>query len=135
MSTLIKTLSDAERGNREPVFIFGSNKAGRHGKGAALWARQNRGAIYGQGEGHQGNSYAIPTKDEQLRTLSVAEISESVQRFVTFVANHPELEFQLTPIGCGLAGHSRSSIEPLFLPLKGRLIWPPEWAQEQSNGS
>jgi hypothetical protein len=46
----------------EAVFVFGSNLAGRHGKGAALWARQHRGAIYGQGIGLQGNSYAIPSK-------------------------------------------------------------------------
>lgn len=45
------------------IFVFGSNPQGRHGKGAALWARQNAGAIYGQGEGLQGQSYAIITKD------------------------------------------------------------------------
>ena len=112
----------------EPVFVFGSNLAGRHGKGAALWARQHRGAIYGQGEGFQGNSYAIPTKDEKLRTLPVSVIAQSVKRFFDFVEAHPELDFQLTPIGCGLAGHNRASIEPLFLPLRGRLIWPPEWS-------
>ena len=49
-----------------PVFVFGSNLAGRHGRGAALWARQHRGAIYGQGVGRQGNAYAIPTKDDRL---------------------------------------------------------------------
>jgi hypothetical protein len=52
----------------DPVFVFGSNLAGRHGKGAAIWARQHRGAIYGEGSGRQGNSYAIPTKDAKLRT-------------------------------------------------------------------
>ena len=31
--------------------IFGSNLAGRHGKGAARFARQNQGAVYGQGQG------------------------------------------------------------------------------------
>ena len=51
------------------IFVFGSNLAGRHGKGAALFARQERGAIYGVGQGRTGNAYAIPTKDERLRTL------------------------------------------------------------------
>lgn len=44
------------------IFVFGSNLAGRHGKGAALWAREHRGAIYGQGEGLQwtiGQPYDI----------------------------------------------------------------------------
>ena len=44
------------------VFVFGSNLAGRHGRGAARAAVREHGAIYGQGEGLQGNSYAIPTR-------------------------------------------------------------------------
>lgn len=92
-----------------------------------MWARKHRGAIYGQGEGFQGNSYAIPTKDSNLETLPVSFIAERVKVFFVFVASRPDLEFQLTPVGCGLAGHKREAIEPLFLPLKGRLIWPSEW--------
>ena len=53
------------------IFVFGSNLAGRHGAGAALYARQYRGAIYGKGVGLQGNSYAIPTKDFNIKTLSL----------------------------------------------------------------
>jgi len=68
----------------DAVFVFGSNLAGRHGKGAALYARQRRGAIYGQGEGLlglQGRSYAIPTKDAMIRTLPLAAIASHVARF------------------------------------------------------
>lgn len=64
-----------------PVFVFGSNLAGRHGKGAALWARQQRGAIYGQGIGRQGNAYGIPTKDRQLRVLPLTAIQTHVADF------------------------------------------------------
>ena len=52
-----------------PIFVFGSNLAGRHGKGAALYAKKHHGAIYGQGYGLQGRSFAIPTKDYNLKTL------------------------------------------------------------------
>ena len=45
------------------IFVFGSNRQGRHGKGAALTARNKFGAIYGQSEGLQGQSYAIITKE------------------------------------------------------------------------
>ena len=55
------------------IFVFGSNLAGRHGKGGALTARVHHGAVYGQGEGLQGRSYAIPTKDLDLRILSLRE--------------------------------------------------------------
>lgn len=101
-------------GEAPPIFVFGSNLAGRHGKGAALWALENRGAIYGQGEGLQGNSYAIPTKDEDLRPLPLEYIRDGVNRFLVFAANSPGLNFQLTPIGCGLAGYAPSDIAPMF---------------------
>lgn len=100
--------------NAPPVFVFGSNLAGRHGKGAALWARQHRGAVYGQGEGRQGNAYAIPTKDAQLRTLPLADVAAGVARFLAYARTHPAERFQLTPIGCGLAGFAVAEIAPLF---------------------
>lgn len=99
---------------KEPVFVFGSNTAGRHGAGAALWARKHRGAIYGQGEGYQGNSYAIPTKDGLLRTLPTKAISEAVDRFLDFARSRRDLQFQVTPIGCGLAGYKPSQIAGMF---------------------
>lgn len=111
-----------------PVFVFGSNLAGRHGKGAALWARQNRGAIYGQGEGLQGNSYAIPTKDARLQTLHLDEVLNAVCRFIIYAKAHPELTFQLTPIGCGLAGYRREQIEPMFYYAPANVLMPPEWS-------
>lgn len=56
-SGLITELKDNQ------YFVFGSNTQGRHGKGAALIAREKFGAIYGQAKGFQGRSYAIITKD------------------------------------------------------------------------
>lgn len=96
------------------IFVFGSNLAGRHGKGAALFARQHRGAVYGQGEGLQGTSYAIPTRDADIRTLPLSQIAASVAKFKLFAAANPEMTFQVTPIGCGLAGYKPEQIAPLF---------------------
>lgn len=98
----------------EPVFVFGSNLAGRHGKGAALCAVKNHGAIYGQGVGMQGNSYAIPTKDEKLAVLPLDDICNYVVQFLEFSLIHPELSFNVTAIGCGLAGYKPSQIAPMF---------------------
>lgn len=118
----------------DPVFVFGSNLAGRHGKGAALWARQHRGAVYGRGEGMQGNSYAIPTKDSQLMTLHVDEISHCVARFLEFALAHPELTFQVTPIGCGLAGYQPKDIAWMFdLPAPRNVLLPPEFIAALRN--
>ena len=96
------------------IFVFGSNLAGRHGKGAALTARLYHGAIYGQGNGKQGNSYAIPTKDVYLRTLPLETINFYVDIFITYAKEHPELSFFITRIGCGLAGYTDTDIAPMF---------------------
>ena len=106
------------------VFVFGSNLAGRHGKGAALHARQHCGAVYGQGIGLQGRSYAIPTKDERLKTLPLPVIQQYIEQFKTFAAQNPELTFEVTPIGCGLAGYKPEQIAPMFKDAPGNCILP-----------
>lgn len=96
------------------IFVFGSNLAGRHGKGAALFARTNYGAIYGVGVGLQGNSYAIPTKDGRLRTLPLDVIQIYVNQFIQFASENKHLHFYVTKVGCGLAGYSEEQIKPMF---------------------
>lgn len=104
------------KSNSSKIFVFGSNLAGRHGKGAALWAVQNRGARYGQGFGQQGQSFAIPTKGRgnPLPRLSLDIIRNYVRLFIEEANSNPELEYELTPIGCGLAGYSPEQIAPMF---------------------
>lgn len=105
------------------VFVFGSNLAGRHGKGAAKAALDLHGAVRGQGEGMQGSSYAIPTKDAKLKVLPLEEIRLHVFDFVSFAELHPELTFNVTKIGCGLAGYTPEEIAPLF----------PDWVLDLKN--
>lgn len=90
------------------IFVFGSNASGYHGGGAAAYAMRKFGAIWGQGEGLQGKSYAIPTME------GIAEMSEAIRRFTSFAAEHSELRFLVTRVGCGVAGYSVSQIAPLF---------------------
>lgn len=96
------------------IFVFGSNLAGRHGKGAAFYARKHHRAIYGQGVGLQGNSYAIPTKDECLMTLPLAIIKKYIDDFIMFAKQNPDMQFDVTAVGCGLAGYKPHQIAPLF---------------------
>lgn len=96
------------------IFVFGSNLAGRHGAGAARWAVDHRGAIMGQGIGMQGQSYGIPTKDRRIETMALDAIQPYVNQFIRFAKNNPHLRFQLTPIGCGLAGYTPNEIAPMF---------------------
>jgi hypothetical protein len=99
--------------NKNEIFVFGSNTKGRHGKGAAKTSLK-WGSIYGQGDGPQGNTYAIPTKDDNLNVLSIDKIRPYVESFIIYAIKHPEQTFLVTPIGTGLSGYSPIDIAPLF---------------------
>lgn len=120
--------------NQRTIFVFGSNREGRHGAGAAASARLYHGAIYGQAEGLQGNSYAIVTKE--LRPgyphVSLAEIAAGVNRFLAFATERTDLRFRLTPIGCGLAGYKVSQIAPLFADAPPNVELPEEFKEPRS---
>lgn len=111
------------------IFVFGSNEAGRHGKGAALWARQHRGAIYGRGYGRQGDSFGIPTKDTRLNVLPLGIIRGYVYWFIMYASHHPDLTFELTAIGTGLAGYKAEDIAPMFSRAPKNVLIPAAWAR------
>lgn len=108
----------------EPIFVFGSNLAGIHGAGAAKYALDHKGALWGKGEGLQGNSYAIPTKDKDLRTLPLYAVKFYVKRFKDYATIHADKTFRLTPIGCGLAGFHPKDIAPMFVDAPINVLLP-----------
>ena len=83
------------------IFVFGSNPEGRHGAGAARVAREQFGAIYGQGEGLQGNAYALPTKDLRvtenrgLRSISESQIIENIKKLYETARQNPDKQFKI----------------------------------------
>lgn len=98
-----------ERLLKGEIFVFGSNLQGMHGGGAARTALERFGAVWGQGTGLQGQSYAIPTMHggpEAIRPY--------VDEFISFARQHKELTFLVTEIGCGIAGFTAEEIAPLF---------------------
>jgi len=101
--------------NPEIIWVFGSNLAGRHGAGAAKIAMKYFGAKYGNPEGPQGRSWAIPTKDKDIKTLPLDKIALSVANFVAAsgAIKQPK-HFFITSIGCGLAGYKPEEIAPMF---------------------
>ena len=116
------------------VFVFGSNLAGRHGKGAALEAAQKHGAKRGQGSGLQGNSYAIPTKDAKLRSLPLPTIHWHVNQFLEVARMRCDLTFNVTRIGCGLAGYKDHQIAPMFKGAPSNCILPAGWRDAALTG-
>lgn len=96
------------------VFVFGSNESGVHGAGAAKFAYEKKGARWGKCYGHHGDSFAIPTKDEFIETMPLERIQQYVQGFLAYAKGHRKLTFQVTCIGCGLAGLKHEDIAPMF---------------------
>lgn len=110
------------------IFVFGSNEAGRHGKGAAKTAFLRHGAVYGKGVGLYGKSYAIPTKDVNLVPLPLNKIQKYVEQFLRFAdLNKDRYEFTVTEIGCGLAGYHPTQIAPMFKGAPSNCILPVGW--------
>jgi len=87
------------------IFVFGSNTQGRHGKGAALIARQKFGAIYGQARGRQGQCYAIVTKDltkdYNSPSVSIECIKQEIRDLYGYARLYPELKFYVAYSGTG----------------------------------
>ena len=97
------------------TFVFGSNLAGRHGRGAAKDAMK-WGAKIGEFFGQHGQTFAIPTKNQNLDPLEVYRIKWYVARFCEWAALNPDIEFLVTPIGCGLAQFTPEVMAPMFKP-------------------
>lgn len=109
------------------VFVFGSNLAGMHGGGAARVARLVHGAAMGIGEGMTGNAYALPTMDKSLVPRSLNDIARSAIQFLAYAENCPALTFQVTRIGCGIAGFTNEQIAPLFKNAPLNCVLPSGW--------
>ena len=99
---MIESLKEGE------IFVFGSNMYGNHAGGAARFAVLRFGAIWGQGEGLQGQSYAIPTME------GMSNMIPAINRFIAFAREHQELRFYVTAIACGIAGYTPEEIAPHF---------------------
>lgn len=108
--------------NENEVFVFGSNLKGIHRGGAARVAYNKFGAVWGQGVGMQGQSYAIPTMHGGTDV-----IAPYVDEFIQYAKDHQEKKFLVTPIGCGIAGFTEEEIAPLFKEaVRVENIWLPE---------
>ena len=128
------------------IFVFGSNEAGIHGAGAALFALRNRGARLGLPFGLEGRSFAVPTKGKRRipngpgggrryevgDPLSLAEIKRYVDSFLWHAEKNPDETFQVTAIGCGYAGFRNEQMAPLFADSPANCRMPPEWREELS---
>lgn len=111
------------------MFVFGSNLSGIHGAGAARAAYEKYGADLQIGFGPRGRSFAIPTKDWLIDSMSLHDIEVFVKQFVKFTYNTRQYNFFVTRVGCGLAGYKDSDIAPMFRNCNINCNFPEEWKQ------
>lgn len=118
------------------TFVFGSNEAGVHGAGAARYAMQKLGAVYGVGFGPTGKCYALPSKDHQIRTLPLWKMEKYyVPAFLKYAREHPGETFKVTQIGCGLAGFKAEQIAPMFADAPPNCFFDTAWLPYLSNSA
>ena len=127
------------------IFVFGSNPEGRHGAGAAKVARDKFGAIYGQGEGLQGNAYALPTKDLRVKenkgfkSISPSEITESIKRLYQTATSNPNKQFKVAyrnTTTTSLNGYTGLEMIEMFKqagPIPSNIIFSKEWYDAMSK--
>lgn len=139
----LDTTVNSYTGNITPdantIFVFGSNPEGRHGAGAAKIAREQFGAIYGQGEGLQGNSYALPTKDLRvkenrgLRSIPESQIIESIRKLYDVAKQNPSKQFKVAyrnTNSASLNGYTGLEMIDMFLKagsIPSNIIFSKEW--------
>lgn len=121
------------------IFVFGSNPEGRHGAGSAKVAVQKFGAIYGQGEGLQGNAYALPTTDLKAwkrPSLAPGQIVDNIEKLYQCCKEHPDKKFKVAyrnqPDEVTLCGYSGQAMMMLFKAAAGgeypdNLYFSEEW--------
>lgn len=94
------------------IFVFGSNALGYHSGGASGMAKKRFGAIWGQPEGIQGQSYAIPVDFGKGNVTP--DIQPYIDRFISYAKTHPENHFFVTRVGCGIAGFTDQEMAEHF---------------------
>jgi hypothetical protein len=105
----------------DSIFVFGSNELGFHMGGAARVANEKFGAVWGEGEGLFGQSYALPTMS------GFEDLKAAVGRFLYFASTRRDLTFYVTKIGTGIAGHKIEDIAPLFRDCPPNVVLPIEF--------
>lgn len=114
------------------IFVFGSNLLGIHGAGAALYAKDYKGAKSNVPEGLMGTSYALPTKRSPSLRMGLNDLKRHINNFIQFAHDNPTLKFQVTRVGCGLSGFNDVDVIPLFKEAPSNCYLPGVWLRHNN---
>lgn len=113
------------------IFVFGSNRLGIHGAGAARYAAESLGFPQGCGEGLGTRAYALPTCASPGVPLTLEEVRIAVDNFIVIAGMmrslSPLSRFFVSEVGCGFAGFTAEQIAPLFVNAPDNCDLPPNW--------
>ncbi len=125
----------------DTIFVFGSNPEGRHGAGAARVALTKFDAKYGKGEGLQGYSYAIPTKDLRInlnkgyRSIPREKIIQSIKNMYSTAETYFAMKFCIAYRNTdkrSLNGYTGLEMAQMFIdagPIPENVYISEEWAK------
>lgn len=113
----------------ECIVVVGTNLEGRHGKGAALMAKNLFGLQQWCAIGISGRAYGIPTKRTPYESLGISAIKYYIDDFIKFATEFHWLTFLVTPVATGLAGYLPEDIAPLFSGAPDNCILPDGWSK------
>lgn len=91
------TIDNIQELKLKQIFVFGTDMKGSHVGGHGRIAVDKFGAVVGNSEGMQGQSYAIPVVDGDKK-ISKYELYDYLERFYFCAKEHPCKEFILTDI-------------------------------------
>lgn len=118
----MKTFSGNITPASDTIFVFGSNPEGRHGAGSAAVAVKYFGAEYGNGEGLQGQAYALPTTDlrpDHEHSIPANEIIQNIIRMYKTAESMPNKKFKVAyrnqPNEVTLCGYSGAQLMAMFV--------------------
>lgn len=111
----------------DEIFVFGSNMAGNHAGGAALYAKEHFEAVEGMGEGITGQCYALPTLGKKLDQRNDEQLTMSIRKLWKFARENPDKVFLLTKVGCGIAGYEEEYMALKFRKCPHNIIKPRGW--------
>lgn len=130
-ASAVKTSTGSEFATRgeEPVLVFESNLAGRHGRGVSLLAERCHGAQAGKGFGYCGNSFAIPTSNSDLVPLTRDIVANYIRGFLTHAASHPQQQFRVMALGFGNPHLKAAEIAAMFRDAPANCLLPGRWLE------
>lgn len=109
------------------VFVFETSRRGIHMPPSGPASPSRYGAMDGIAEGRVNNSYAIPTADEELESLSLERIRQSVDEFLAHAtAMFGKDQFFIGHIG-EKTGYDAKSIAPMFRKAPINCSFAEEW--------